>query len=71
MTAGGVNLDDTRIICRANGVEKQNASYKQMFFKIPVVIAELSRSLTLLSGDIIAHRAFLQAWVTAESPQSS
>jgi len=54
VTAGGVNLDDTRIICRVNGVEKQNASYKQMFFKIPVIIAELSRSLTLLPGDIIA-----------------
>ena len=54
VTAGGVNLDDARIICRVNGVEKQNASYKQMFFKIPVVIAELSRSLTLLPGDIIA-----------------
>ena len=54
VTAGGVNLDDTRIICRVNGVEKQNASYKQMFFKIPAVIAELSRSLTLLPGDIIA-----------------
>jgi len=54
VTAGGVNLDDTRIICRVNGVEKQNASYKQMFFKIPVIISELSRSLTLLPGDIIA-----------------
>jgi 2-keto-4-pentenoate hydratase/2-oxohepta-3-ene-1,7-dioic acid hydratase in catechol pathway len=54
VTTGGVSLDDTRIICRVNGVEKQNASYKQMFFKIPVVIAELSRSLTLLPGDIIA-----------------
>ena len=54
VTAGGVDLDDTRIICRVNGVEKQNASYKQMFFKIPAIIAELSRSLTLLPGDIIA-----------------
>ena len=54
VTAGGVNLDDTRIICSVNGVEKQNASYKQMYFKIPVIIAELSRSLTLLPGDIIA-----------------
>jgi len=54
VTAGGVNLQDTRIICRVNGVEKQNASYKQMYFKIPVIIAELSRSLTLLPGDIIA-----------------
>jgi 2-keto-4-pentenoate hydratase/2-oxohepta-3-ene-1,7-dioic acid hydratase in catechol pathway len=37
-----------------NGVEKQNASYKQMYFKIPAIIAELSRGLTLLPGDIIA-----------------
>ena len=54
VTAGGVNLEDTRIICSVNGVEKQNASYKQMYFKIPVIIAELSRGLTLLPGDIIA-----------------
>ena len=54
VTAGGVNLDDTRIICKVNGVQKQNASYKQMYFKIPVIISELSRSLTLLPGDIIA-----------------
>jgi 2-keto-4-pentenoate hydratase/2-oxohepta-3-ene-1,7-dioic acid hydratase in catechol pathway len=54
VTAGGVNLDDVRVICRVNGVEKQNASYKQMYFKIPTIIAELSRGLTLLPGDIIA-----------------
>lgn len=54
VTAGGVILDDVRIICRVNGVEKQNASYKQMFFKIPRIIAELSRGLTLEPGDIIA-----------------
>ena len=53
-TAAGVNLDDVRIICRVNGVEKQNASYKQMYFKIPRIIAELSRGLTLEPGDIIA-----------------
>ena len=54
VTAGGVTLDDVRIICRINGVEKQNASYKQMYFKIPAILSELSRSLTLLPGDIIA-----------------
>jgi 2-keto-4-pentenoate hydratase/2-oxohepta-3-ene-1,7-dioic acid hydratase in catechol pathway len=52
--ADGVVLDDVRIICRVNGVEKQNASYKQMFFKVPKIIAELSRDLTLEPGDIIA-----------------
>ncbi len=54
VTAGGVNLDDVRIICRVNGVEKQNASYKQMYFKIPRIIAELSRGMTLEPGDIIS-----------------
>ena len=54
VTANGVNLDDVRIICRVNGIEKQNASYKQMYFKIPRIIAELSRGLTLEPGDIIA-----------------
>ncbi len=54
VTAGGLVLDNTRVICRVNGVEKQNGSYKQMYFKIPAIIAELSKSLTLLPGDIIA-----------------
>jgi 2-keto-4-pentenoate hydratase/2-oxohepta-3-ene-1,7-dioic acid hydratase in catechol pathway len=54
VTAAGVRLDDLRVICRINGVEKQNASYKQMYFKIPRIIAELSRGLTLEPGDIIA-----------------
>ena len=54
VTAGGVELDRVRIICRVNGVEKQNGSYKQMYFKIPRIIAELSRGLTLEPGDIIA-----------------
>lgn len=54
VTAAGVNLDDVRVICRVNGVEKQNASYKQMYFKIPRIIAELSRGMMLEPGDIIA-----------------
>ncbi len=54
MTANAVDLDSVRLICRVNGVEKQNGSYKQMFFKIPSIIAELSRGLTLEAGDIIA-----------------
>jgi 2-keto-4-pentenoate hydratase/2-oxohepta-3-ene-1,7-dioic acid hydratase in catechol pathway len=55
VTAGGVKLDkDLRIMSRVNGAEKQNASYMQMYFKIPRIIAELSRGLTLEAGDIIA-----------------
>jgi 2-keto-4-pentenoate hydratase/2-oxohepta-3-ene-1,7-dioic acid hydratase in catechol pathway len=54
VTAAGVKLDDVRVICRVNGVEKQNGSYQQMYFKIPRIIAELSRGMTLEPGDIIA-----------------
>lgn len=54
VTAAGVKLDDVRIICRVNGVEKQNARYEQMYFKVPRIIAELSRGMTLEAGDIIA-----------------
>ena len=54
VTAAGVKLDDVRVICRVNGVEKQNGSYQQMYFKIPRIIAELSRGMTLEAGDIIA-----------------
>jgi 2-keto-4-pentenoate hydratase/2-oxohepta-3-ene-1,7-dioic acid hydratase in catechol pathway len=54
VTAAGVKLDEVRVICRVNGAEKQNASYRQMYFKIPRIIAELSRGLTLEPGDIIA-----------------
>jgi 2-keto-4-pentenoate hydratase/2-oxohepta-3-ene-1,7-dioic acid hydratase in catechol pathway len=49
-----VKLDDVRVICRVDGAEKQNASHKQMYFKIPRIIAELSRGLTLEPDDIIA-----------------
>jgi 2-keto-4-pentenoate hydratase/2-oxohepta-3-ene-1,7-dioic acid hydratase in catechol pathway len=49
--AEDILLDHGRIICRVNGVEKQNGSYCQMFFKIPRIIAELSRKLTLEPGD--------------------
>lgn len=52
--ANGVKLDDVRIICRINGVGKQNASYQQMYFKVPRIIAELSRNMTLLPGDIVS-----------------
>jgi len=54
ISAAAVNLDDVRVICRVNGVEKQNVSYRQMYFKIPRIIAELSRGMTLEPGDIIA-----------------
>ncbi|HTU69207.1 MAG TPA: fumarylacetoacetate hydrolase family protein [Candidatus Baltobacteraceae bacterium] len=39
---------------RLNGVEKQHSNTSKMIFSIPRVIAELSKGMTLLPGDIIA-----------------
>jgi 2-keto-4-pentenoate hydratase/2-oxohepta-3-ene-1,7-dioic acid hydratase in catechol pathway len=42
------------IMFRLNGVEKQHSNTSQMMFHIPRLIAELSKGMTLLPGDIIA-----------------
>lgn len=39
---------------RRNGVEKQRAGTASMIFPIPQLIAELSKGMTLLPGDVIA-----------------
>ncbi len=39
---------------RRNGVEKQHANTAEMIFPIPRIIAELSKGMTLLPGDVIA-----------------
>lgn len=44
---------DLDIMCRVNGVTKQQSNTRQMYFKIPRIIAELSAGLTLEPGDII------------------
>jgi 2-keto-4-pentenoate hydratase/2-oxohepta-3-ene-1,7-dioic acid hydratase in catechol pathway len=43
-----------QIVFRRNGVEKQRSSTAAMIFSIPRLIAQLSRGMTLLPGDIIA-----------------
>lgn len=42
------------IAFRLNGAEKQRSNTSQMIFKIPRLIAELSKGMTLLPGDVIA-----------------
>ena len=42
------------IACRVNGVTKQDSSTAHMTFRIPDIIAILSRGMTLDAGDIIA-----------------
>jgi 2-keto-4-pentenoate hydratase/2-oxohepta-3-ene-1,7-dioic acid hydratase in catechol pathway len=43
-----------RLICRVNGVVKQDGRTNCMIFNIPAIIAYLSHGMTLLPGDIIA-----------------
>ena len=52
----GESLDPQRldISLRLSGVEKQHSNTSQMIFPIPRLIAELSRGMTLLPGDVIA-----------------
>lgn len=42
------------IITHVNGVEKQNSNTRFMLFNVPQLIADISRSMTLEPGDIIA-----------------
>ena len=42
------------IVFRRNGVEKQHSNTARMIFRIPRLIAELSKGMTLLPGDVIA-----------------
>jgi 2-keto-4-pentenoate hydratase/2-oxohepta-3-ene-1,7-dioic acid hydratase in catechol pathway len=42
------------IAFRLNGIEKQRSNSAEMIFKIPRLIAELSKGMTLLPGDVIA-----------------
>ena len=52
--AADIEPDNLRLILRVNGAVKQDGNTKDMYFKIPRIIAELSRGLTLESGDVIA-----------------
>lgn len=54
MPASELDRDNLRLILRVNGVVKQDGNTRDMYFKIPRIIAELSRGLTLDPGDVIA-----------------
>lgn len=41
------------IICRVNGQVRQHANTRQMIFKIPEILAFISKNFTLEAGDII------------------
>ena len=46
-------LGNLAITCRVNGETVQSATLKDLHFGVPRIIAELSRGLTLLAGDVI------------------
>jgi 2-keto-4-pentenoate hydratase/2-oxohepta-3-ene-1,7-dioic acid hydratase in catechol pathway len=48
------NPQDKRVVCRVNGVTKQDGSTANMIFPIPTIIETLSRGLTIEPGDIIS-----------------
>lgn len=52
--AADIEPDNLRLSLRVNGAVKQDGNTKDMYFKIPRIIAELSRGLTLEPGDVIA-----------------
>ena len=52
--ADEIDHANVHLLTRINGVVKQDATTKQMYFKVPRIISELSQGLTLLPGDIIA-----------------
>ncbi len=52
--AADLDPSDLHLLLRVNGEVKQDASTAQMYFKVARIIAELSRGLTLVPGDIIA-----------------
>lgn len=53
VTADGLDPTDVRIGSRVNGEVRQDASTSDMIFSAAQIIADLSRHLTLLPGDLI------------------
>lgn len=52
VTADELDPSDLHLICRVNGVVKQDSYTRHMYFKLPRLIAELSLGLTIEAGDV-------------------
>lgn len=48
------NLERLEVFCRVNGQERQHGKASDMVFKIPYLVAYISRIMTLEPGDLIA-----------------
>ena len=53
-TADEVDLAHTRVTCRVNGEVRQDSSTADLIFDVPTLIETISRSMTLVPGDVIA-----------------
>jgi 2-keto-4-pentenoate hydratase/2-oxohepta-3-ene-1,7-dioic acid hydratase in catechol pathway len=54
IAASDLDYNDLELTTRVNGVVKQQINTRQMYFKVPRIISELSLGLTLEPGDVIA-----------------
>ena len=54
VTADGFAHEELRVVTRVNGVVKQDGSTRQMYFKVPRLVAELSLGMTIHPGDILS-----------------
>jgi len=50
----GFNLSGLEVVCRVNGVERQRGRAAEMAFGIPMLVAYISRIMTLEAGDLVA-----------------
>jgi 2-keto-4-pentenoate hydratase/2-oxohepta-3-ene-1,7-dioic acid hydratase in catechol pathway len=50
----GLNVSDLEVVCRVNGVERQRGHATEMAFGIPMLVAYISRIMTLEPGDLVA-----------------
>ena len=54
VTADGFAHDDLKVITRVNGVVKQDGSTRQLYFKVPRLVSEMSCGMTIHPGDILS-----------------
>jgi len=50
----GFNFSGLEVVCRVNGVERQRGRAAEMAFGIPMLVAFISRIMTLEEGDLVA-----------------
>jgi 2-keto-4-pentenoate hydratase/2-oxohepta-3-ene-1,7-dioic acid hydratase in catechol pathway len=68
LTAGGIDPQDFRILCRVNGEERQNFSSSDMVHTVAEVITYISERITLEPGDIISTGTSLGIGIIQKPP---